>query len=294
MLAIEACGLGQRDWDIAMLDALPQSPLIPGIEAVGRVVAKTDVQGLAVGQLVGVTPVAATCGQCAACTQDDWPTRCEQLQLHGFHRQGALTQRGRFKAQHLVPLSVGLEPAVVAPILGSGWAALSAVRRAHIVSGQRVGVWGLGGVGHLAARYVEAAGADVVAHDLEPSRRGLARAPRSGGAQLDAALVCTPSQQALQQAIRAVRRGGTVVLCGSSPMTRLDVPTFDLVGREVTLAGSFLGPKSVLMEALAMAQRGEVTPLIHRCRFEDAPPNLYTLRDGGFSGRLVVTMPNEH
>ena len=66
-LQLEACAPGLSDWDVAMLDGLPRTPLILGDEGGGRVVAIGEGVGLAVGTRVAVTPLASTCSACPLC-----------------------------------------------------------------------------------------------------------------------------------------------------------------------------------------------------------------------------------
>jgi alcohol dehydrogenase, propanol-preferring len=285
-LRVEACGLGQRDWDVAMLDALPRTPLVPGLEGVGVVEEVGPGVTLAIGSRVAITPLAGSCGACRRCEQG-WPAACSSVQLHGFHQDGALRAAGLFSAQHLVPIANG-DAARLAVAAGSGWAALSAIERAHLEPGQRVGVWGIGGVGHLVTQQLKAQGYSVFADDLDADRRRLSlelgAQPFAPYLTVDAAIVCTPSPQAAQRAVRAVVRGGTVVLCAASPLTRLDLASLDLVGREVSVVGSFLGPSRLAVEAMRT-----LTPVTRVLTAADSIANLYALRDGGYRGRLVVT-----
>lgn len=107
----------------------------------------------------------------------------------------------------------------------------------------------------------------------------------------DVALVCTPSIQAVSQACRAVGPAGTVMLLGSAPSTRVDLPLHELVGRGITVRGSFLGSLNDLQEVIALARSGVVVPTVERHPMTEAPDWLYRLRDGGFKGRLVFEPP---
>jgi len=102
-------------------------------------------------------------------------------------------------------------------------------------------------------------------------------------------VVCTPSPQAIAQAIRAVRRGGRVVLAGVSPSVRLDVSLIDTVMRGISLVPAFLGTRSELEELISLARAGRVRPLTRQLSLSEVPQQFWLLRDGGFTGRLVVT-----
>ncbi len=290
-LALEACGLGLLDWNVAMLDVLPHVPLVLGAEAVGRVTATGADVPFQPGQRVGLTPLAFSCGRCEACS-GGLSVRCEAAQWHGLTVDGGLTHAATFRAQHLVSVPDEVDAGVLAATLGSGWTALAAVDSLGAAP-RRVGVLGLGGVGHQVALYARAAGHEVLAEDLEPARAAWAT---SAGLEaweerrVDACVVCTPSQQGLRRALRRVRSGGQVLVLGQAPATRLDLPLGELVGRQLRLEGSFLGSESVLQRALAAVTAGRIVPVVHEVPFEAVGRELYALRDLGFVGRMVVRL----
>ncbi|MDX2014125.1 MAG: alcohol dehydrogenase catalytic domain-containing protein [Myxococcaceae bacterium] len=290
---LEACGLGVADFGFFQLDALPRQPLIPGLEAVGRVDAVGDGVTLPVGRRVGLSPLASTCGTCAACSRgrERW---CEQAVLHGWHRDGFLAEAVVVAARAVVPLEPGDDAAALAPLFATGWTALSAVRTAGLVAGQRLGVIGLGGLGHLVVQHARADGLEVSAVDVDPARQQLGvtlGATKGLTGRLDAVVVATPSTQAIQLAARTVARGGTVVLAAASPSVRFDLSLFDAVMRGVALRPAFLGSSHELDEGLARARSGAVVPRVSRIALSEVPARFWLLRDGGFDGRLVATMP---
>ncbi|MBL8950120.1 MAG: alcohol dehydrogenase catalytic domain-containing protein [Myxococcaceae bacterium] len=266
---IEACGLGLNDWHVAMLDALPFTPLVPGCEAVGRV------EGT--NRRVGIGPLATSCGACAACRAGRH-YRCAAATWHGFTKNGALCTRGNFAEQHLVPLPDGGDAAELAVLMGSGLAALAAVKAAG--PAEKLGVFGLGGLGHLVAQLADRA---VYAFEPDPERLMLAKGQLTGPVALDAAIVCVPSAQAIQRAFNLLKPGGRLVLAASSPTGRIDLSLSALTAREVTVVGTHLGGPELLAELLERRPK----PVVTRKKLDDAPALLYALRDGGFLGRLV-------
>ncbi|MBL9036915.1 MAG: alcohol dehydrogenase catalytic domain-containing protein [Archangium sp.] len=289
-LALECCTLGLSDWNALTLDAPPRLPLVPGQEAVGRVEAVGQGAALHVGQRVAVTPLATSCGSCEVCLtgQARW---CARAAWHGLQRDGALATHGVFAAQHLVPIDEGDDAAQVACWVGSGWTALGALRAGGVDRGTRVAVFGVGGVGHLAVQLALHRGAEVSVVDLDVERRkfgetlGASSVLPPGGVEV--ALVCTPSIQAVQQAVRSLRPGGVAVLVGSTPTGRVDVGLSDVVLRGVTLRGSVVGSAVDLREVLALGRAGVLLARVDVAPLEAAAERLWWLRDGGFIGRLV-------
>ncbi len=290
LLRLEACALGLRDWDVLTLDAVPRLPLIGGQEAVGRVEAVGSGVGLAVGARVAVTPLATSCAACHLCERG-LERLCAKAQWHGFHRDGALTTHGVFSAQHLFPLPESVSAHQAACLAGSGWTALGALRSAGVGTGQKVAIFGCGGVGHLAIQFARALGASV--HVIEPDadRRHLASAlgaePGLPDGGVDAAVVCTPSTQAIAVAARSLQRGGTLMLVGSSPTGRFDVSLADTVFQGLTIRGGLLGSRSDLIDVFELHRKGLVQATVDSAPLASAVERLWWLRDGGFVGRLV-------
>ncbi len=299
-LRLEACALGLADWDVAMLDGLPRVPVVLGGEAVGRVVACGEGVGLPLGQRVALTPLASTCGACALCERG-LEQYCARIQLHGFARDGALTTAGNFLSQHLLPIDGSFDAGHLSAVLTSGWSALGGLQAAAIGNGQTVAIFGIGGVGGPAIQIARMRGARVIAVEPEADRRALAlqlgaeRALHPNDApslkhSVHAALVCTPSTQAIALAHRALLPSGNLVLLGGGPSTRLDLPLFDLVTRGICIRGSFLGNRSELLEVLEWVRSGTLSSTPVRVPLAEAPERLYALRDLGFLGRLVFEL----
>ncbi len=286
---VEACALGQVDWSLLTLDVPPRLPLVPGAEAVGVVEARGEGVTLPVGARVLVTPLARSCGGCAACGAGEarW---CAAARWLGRDLDGALGTHVTLPAQHLVA-APQVASAQAACLGGSAWAAVGAVDAACRPGVERLGVLGVGGVGHLVVQVARARGVSVCADDVEPRRRALGEAlgaqawPAAGA--LDAVVVCTPSVQALQRAARSVRAGGLVVAAGTSPTGRVDLPLADLVARGVQVVGAALGRAEHLEQALSLARQGALVPRVEVAALDEAVGRLWQLRDGGFAGRLV-------
>jgi propanol-preferring alcohol dehydrogenase len=289
---VEACGLGVADFGFFQLDALPRQPLVPGLEAVGVVEAVGAGVTTPLGTRVGLTPLVRSCRACALCERglERW---CEGAQLHGWHVDGFLARSVVVDEAQLLPLGTDDDPAVMASLFATGWTALSAVRATGLGAGARVGVIGVGGLGHLVVQCARALGVDVAAVDVDPARQALATAlgaAKGVSGRLDAVVVCTPSTQAIQLAVRSVGRGGVVVLAATSPSVRFDLSLFDTVMRGVSLRPAFLGARHELDDVLGLYRRGQLVPRVTRVRLEDVPQRFWALRDGGFEGRLVATM----
>ncbi|MBL8911777.1 MAG: alcohol dehydrogenase catalytic domain-containing protein [Archangium sp.] len=301
LVRIEACALGQLDWNLLTLDAPPRLPLTPGHEAVGVIQAVGRHTRLRPGERVFVTPLSSCCQVCAWCRSGEW-RRCADAKWRGMHGDGALGTHVVTHENGLVPLEIPVgmpdlpEPlplplaASLALVGGSLWTAVGAVRSLHLVQSSRVAVFGVGGVGHLVVQVARALGHKVFADDADPERVNLAQelgaAPLEGN--VDAAVVCTPSTQALQRAVRMLVPGGRLALTGSSPTGRIDLSVAELVWRGLTITGGLLGARGDLDEGLSLLLSGRVKATVELISLDDVPARLWALRDLGFPGRLVA------
>ena len=151
-------------------------PLVPGHEIVGRVSeVGAAVTGLAVSDRVGIGWQGRCCGECEWCRAGD-----EHLCLQ-IADCGTWTPRGGFSSEVVVdgrfayPLPPGLAPETAAVLMCAGIAVYPPLRR-HALAGSRVGVVGIGGLGHLALQFARALGCEVPALSSSPKKEAEARA----------------------------------------------------------------------------------------------------------------------
>jgi propanol-preferring alcohol dehydrogenase len=164
---------------------------------------------------------------------------------------------------------------------------------------------GVGGLGHIAIQYAKAMGLRVLAVDVTEDKLALARALGAHGAvngkAADAVdqviamtgggahglLVTAVSVAAFGQALRMVRRKGTVTLVGLPPGD-FPTPIFDVVLKRLTIRGSIVGNRQDLNEALAFAAAGLVKPHYHTALLGDVNDVFDRLRTGRVDGRVVL------
>ncbi|MBI1789512.1 MAG: zinc-binding dehydrogenase, partial [Acidobacteria bacterium] len=205
------------------------------------------------------------------------------------------------RAQHLVRVPDGLAAAVAAPLCCAGWTAYGALREAG--AADSVAIFGMGGLGHLAVQYaryrgLRVAAADVSEEKLEQARSlgaevavladGAGRTLQKSMGGVDAAVVLTASPAAIQQAFRAVKRTGTVVLVGLAA-TNYELPIVDTVLKGIRIQGSYLGTRHDLEDVMRLGATGKVRPHVETFPLEEAPRLLEALKQGKLLGRAVVT-----
>ncbi len=233
LLRVRACGVCRTDLHLVdgeLADAAP--PVIPGHEIVGEVVAMGDaVRGFALGQRVGVPWLGATCGTCAYCA-DGRENLCDAARFTGCQIDGGYAELAAADARYCIALHGDSSDVELAPLLCAGLIGYRALKLAG--PARRLGIYGFGAAAHIVAQVAVAQQREVYAF----TRAGDAEAQefaRSLGAcwagtsleappaALDAALIFAPVGALVPAALRAVRKGGSVV-CGGIHMS--DVPAF--------------------------------------------------------------------
>jgi propanol-preferring alcohol dehydrogenase len=303
LLKMEACGICHSDLFIAAMEKPPLVPLVLGHEGIGRIEKLgAGVGSFAPGDRVGVTFLASTCGVCEWC-QSGRERYCPRQLNAGYTAQGALAGYVAASAQHLARVPEGLSAAEAAPMCCAGWTAYRGVKESGAAPGATVAIFGMGGLGHLAVQFARHAGLTVAAVDVSEDKLALAR---SVGAEItvladnaartlqkehggmDAAVVLTGAGAAVSQALRSLKRCGTLVLVGLAHGT-VEFPAIDAVLKGITIRGSFTGTRQDLDEVFRLAAAGVVHPHIEQHALEDAPGLFERLRRGEMLGRAVIS-----
>jgi uncharacterized zinc-type alcohol dehydrogenase-like protein len=239
-------------------------PQVPGHEIVGRVTAVgAEVEGVREGQMVGVGCMVDSCRRCDACTEG-----LEQYCETGFtgtyggveKETGRPTQGGYSDTivvdrDFVLSIPDGLDPAAAAPLLCAGITTYSPLREFGAGPGKRVGVVGLGGLGHMAVKLARAMGCEVTLFTTSPGKAEDARrlgasrviVSRDAGemsaaaGSLDLILDTVSAPHDVDALLQTLRRDGTLVLLGGSP-TPHDAPgAFSFIMRRRRMAGSLIG-----------------------------------------------------
>ncbi len=303
LLRMEACGICHSDLFIAGMEKPPVLPLVLGHEGIGKVEGLgEDVTSVAVGDRVGVTFLASSCGACEWC-RTGRERYCPRQLNSGYTSPGVMAGFVSVPAQCLVRVPKEMSAVEAAPMCCAGWTAYRAVQEAAARPGATIAIFGMGGLGHLAVQFARHAGLRVAAVDVSEAKLALARgvgaeitvmaenAARTlqkeyGG--MDAAVVVTGSTAAAGQALRSLKRCGTAVLVGMAHGPA-ELPIVDTVLKGITIRGSFLGTRQDLGEVLHLAAAGIVRPHVETHPLTDAPALFERLGRGEIAGRAVIS-----
>lgn len=295
---VGACGVCRTDLHIADGElCAPALPVVPGHEIVGVVDALGEgIAKPAVGERVGIPWLAWTCGRCPYCARGQ-ENLCERARFTGLHRDGGFAEAVVAEAAFVYPLPASLgDDAHVAPLLCAGLIGYRSLRLCG--DGRRVGLYGFGAAAHILVQVLANQGRETYAFTRPGDARGQAFARRLGAiwaggsdetppVRLDAAIVFAPVGALVPAALRAVDRGGRVVLGG---IHMSDIPSFPyrLLWEERSLRSVANLRRDDGTEFLALAAaagiRTEVTPF----PLERANDALEALRAGRVEGAAVL------
>jgi propanol-preferring alcohol dehydrogenase len=307
LVKVIACGVCHTDLHAADGDwpVKPAPPFVPGHEVAGIVAALgSGVTGLKEGDPVGVAWLHDACMHCEYC-ETGWETLCERQHNTGYSCDGGFAEYVIAAAPFVARLPVGLDFAEIAPILCAGVTTYKGLRETEARPGEWVAISGVGGLGHVAIQYAKAMGLHVAALDIAPEKLALAKAAgadlavdaRSPDAVADVlkatdggahgVLVTAVSPPAFSQALRLVRRKGTVSLVGLPP-GEFSMPIFDVVLKRITVRGSIVGTRRDLDEAIMFAAEGKVRAEIKKAPLDSINTIFADLKAGKVEGRMVL------
>jgi len=307
LVKVKACGVCHTDLHAASGDwpVKPAPPFIPGHEAAGVVAALgPDVTDFKLGDAVGVAWLHDACMRCEYC-ETGWETLCEHQHNTGYSVNGGFAEYVVASAAFAARLPSGVDFAAIAPILCAGVTTYKGLKETDARPGEWVVISGIGGLGQVAVQYAKAMGLKVVALDIAEDKLELGRAAgadravnalsadavdtvlRDTGGGAHGVLVTAVSTAAFAQALKMVRRKGTVSLVGLPP-GEFPTPIFDVVLKRITVRGSIVGTRRDLDEAIAFAAEGKVRSQFTKAPLADINAIFERMKSGKIDGRMVL------
>jgi propanol-preferring alcohol dehydrogenase len=279
---------------------------IPGHETAGEVVAVDAPARVRVGDRIAIN-CHVTCGQCEHCLRGDLYF-CDELQVIGFDRDGGYAEYVLVPEACCTPLpgDVSFETgSLLVDMLGTSF---RAVKRAHLLPGDKVAVWGAGPIGLGALMVAKRLGARVASLDLNdyrlematslgaelalnPGREDEAKALKdwTSGRGLEVAFDCVGSETVAQAALAAVKVRGTFAIVGVSHKLTLN-PWEDFICRELTVYGTRSYNTAEFDEMVALVRRGLLVDQVVTHRFPLAEAeDAFALFRSGQCGKILLT-----
>ena len=286
-IAITHCGICHSDLHLISNDwGISHYPFIPGHEVVGAVSAVgSEVRGLEVGQRVGLGWQSNSCGVCEWCLRG-LENLCPDAEGTCVHRHGGYADRVRANARFVIPIPEALASEQTAPLLCGGITVYSPMRTHGINPSSRVGIVGIGGLGHIALQFARVFGARVTAFSTSAAKEKEARAlgaddfvnsreskaMKEIAGSLDFILNTANADQDWGTYLQALRPTGTLCFVGVPP-SPVSVHAFPLISGMRSMSGNPTGSPYGLREMLDVAARHGVkatTELFPMAKANDA------------------------
>ena len=292
--------------DLSMLDnewGITTYPFVPGHEAIGRITALGDVaqtKGLTLGQRVGVGWMSGSCLYCSQCIQGN-----QQLCLRGqptiVGHHGSFATRVRAHWLWAIPIPEPLDSSSTGPMLCGGITVFAPLLHLNMRGTARVGVFGIGGLGHMALMFLKAWGCEVVAFSSSPSKAEEARGfgaskvvnsrsssemtPLAG--TFDLILITANASLDWGAIINLLAPGGKLHFLGAV-LEPVPVQVFSLILGQKSVSGSPTGSRGEIDTMLAFAARHNISPKVEHFPMSKANEAMDHLRAGKANYRIVL------
>lgn len=294
---ISACGVCRTDLHVVDGELPhPQLPIIPGHEIVGRIDALgLGVEGLNIGERVGIPWLGHTCGVCPFCVMQR-ENLCDAPLFTGYTRDGGFATATIADARFAFPLGEAGSDVALAPLLCAGligWRSLGIAG-----GGEKLGLYGFGAAAHILAQVAKFQGRTVFAFTRpgDVAAQGFARslgAAWAGGSNeippepLDAAIIFATVGELVPLALKAVRKGGRVVCAG---IHMSDIPNFpySLLWEERELVSVANLTRQDGLDFLGLVPKMGIVTKTSIYSLPEANEALADLRAGKFEGAAVL------
>ena len=299
---VQACGvchsdlsMWQNHWQIASY------PFVPGHEVVGRVAAVGDrVQGLKIGDTVGLGWFSGSCMTCDHCMAGDHNV-CAANEQTIVGRHGGFADKVRCKAEWATPLPEGVDARKAGPLFCGGITVFNPIVQSGVQPTDRVGVIGIGGLGHLALQFLRAWGCEVTAFTSSDSKREQALemgahnvVNSSDGSQLDAiagslSFILSTVNVDLDwdRYFAALRPRGRLHTVGVIP-SPVPVSAFPMIAGQKSFSGSPLGSPATTRKMLEFCARHGIEAVTEHFPMSQANEAFAHLASGKARYRVVL------
>lgn len=299
LIKVSVCGVCRTDLHILDGDLdEPNLPLVPGHQIVGTVEEighDAEPAGFEIGDKVGVPWLGETCGHCEFCEKDR-ENLCDNAKFTGYDINGGFAEYAVADAQYCFPIPEDYPDEQAAPLLCAGLIGYRSLRKTG--DAKKLGFYGFGSSAHILTQVANYQKRDVFAFARPGDTKGqqFARevgAVWSGGSdehppeKLDAAIIFAPVGSLVPQALRALKKGGTVVCAG---IHMSDIPSFPyrILWEERSVVSVANLTRRDGEEFLSLAPDIPVKSQVTVYPLEEANEALEDLRQGNFEGSAVL------
>ena len=296
------CGVCHSDLSMVRNEwQLTQYPFVPGHEAIGTVSAVgRGTRSVRVGQTVGLGWNAGSCLGCRPCLTGNH-NLCEKLELTMVGRHGAFATKVRCHWVWATPIPDGIDLAKAGPLLCGGITVFNPLIQCDVLPTHRVGVIGIGGLGHLALQFLNKWGCEVTAFTssagkaAEAKAMGAHRVVNTHSAEelagvagrYDFILSTANASLDWNAYIAALAPKGRLHIVGVVPEP-IPVPSFSLIGQQRSLGGTPSGAPATVLSMLDFCARHSIAPVTEEFPMSRANEALEHLAAGKARYRIVL------
>ena len=306
LIKIEACGVChsqlhgiEGDWK--ELGIPPKLPTVPGHEVVGKIIEiGKNVTKFKVGDRAGITPLLESCMKCQYCKEGK-EYLCESMEVLGESLKGGYAEYITVIEDFATKIPDTMKPEYAAPLFCAGITAYKAVKASEPSKNKKIGIFGIGGVGHMAVQFAKLEGANVIA--ISRNTKHLELAKNLGASititfnqdqevvlkeleekigLLDAAIVFAPADIVTNTAIKAIKKGGLVVIA-----TIGEISNF-VAFEEKTIRGTLIGSRNDMKEVIKIADEKNLKVISEVYPLEQANEVLAKLKTSEIEARAVL------
>jgi len=301
-IAVEYCGICHSDVSVVDNDwGISEYPVVPGHEIVGKVAAVGDaVTSLQVGEQVGLGWFSSSCMKCEWCLSGD-QNLCQSAEFTIVGRYGGFADKVRAHQNWVFQLPAGLNPQTVGPFFCGGITVFNPIVQLDLKASDRVGVIGIGGLGHMALQFLSAWGCEVTAFsgsaEKEQEARNLgahhfvnSRDPEAVKAMensFDAIFSTVNADLDWESYLATLRPRGRLHFLGVTP-NPIAVQMFSLLLGQKSISASPVGSPGVTKQMLEFVARKQLEPMVEFYPFEQVNEAMDKLRHGKPRYRIVL------
>ena len=306
LIKIEACGVChsqlhgiEGDWlDIGIP---PSLPTVPGHEVVGKIIEIGDaVTKFKVGDRAGITPLLEACQKCQYCKEGK-EYLCESSIILGESFKGGYAEYITVTEDFATKVPESMKAEYAAPLFCAGITAYKAVKAAEPKQDKKIGIFGIGGVGHMAVQFAKVENCNVIAFSRTQSHLDVAKRLGANDTMkfsenqkeflstlkekhgtLDAAIVFAPADIVTDTAIKSVKKGGLIVIA-----TVGENPAFSAF-EEKTIRGTLIGSTKDMEQVIKICDEKNIEVITQVFPLENANEALKKLKNSEIEARGVL------
>lgn len=297
LIRVKSCGICHTDLHIIERELnLPKLPIVPGHQITGIVeVTGKLVKQFKSGDRVGVPWVYSTCGKCKFCLNGK-ENLCDNIRFTGFHINGGYAQYMVAKESFTFKLPVEFSFIQAAPLLCAGIIGYRALRLSQIKQKTKLGLYGFGASAHIVIQIAIHLDCEVYVFSRSQKHRNLAtklgavwtgNTGETPSNKLDSIIIFAPAGKLVIDALRALVKGGTLVLAGiyMSPIPEME---YQLIYKERSICSVTNSTHQDAIELLKLAEEIPIRTRIQTFPLENANEALKMLKNGQIQGAGVL------